>query len=313
MTAFSNTAADSSTKRQSIQTALMFAVPVVALVLYLFYFWFAVLDRYFIFLYFHDMGAGFDTTPFGAITASRYWMSGLVAAGAVTVPYVLSHFVLGRIMRTFRAPDWRQVWLLCAVPLAMAIPALVMTVNDPVMPIANAMQITAVTLIGLALALMPGKIAAERPLDLIWLALDSIAPAFLLLILVSAEDLARWQSSGGARYINMFVIVTIGGVFGLLVMTALRWWRRTKPPSAWAWLAAGLILAYLLLPLIHHVFSTTESYNLTDPGYFVYISDADNFFARDGLLQIGVWVGVVLALLGLTRVREALYRRRMKG
>ncbi|MCA9911506.1 MAG: hypothetical protein KC519_22785, partial [Anaerolineae bacterium] len=250
MAAFSDTASDAPIRRQSLQIALMFAVPVVALVFYLFYLWFAVLDRYFIFLYFHDMGAGFDTTPFGAITASRYWMSGLVTAGAVLVPYVLSHFVLGRIMRTFRTPDWRHVWLRCAVPLAVTIPLMVMTVNDPVMPITTAAQITVVMLIGLALALMSGRLAAERPLDFIWLALDGIAPAFLLLILVSVEDLARWQARGEARYINMFIIVSIGGMFGLLVMTALRWWRRMKPPTSWAWLVSSLVIAYLLLPLI---------------------------------------------------------------
>ena len=44
---------------------LLFAVPIVGLVLWLFCTWFGVLDRYQIFLYFHDMGPGFDTSPFG--------------------------------------------------------------------------------------------------------------------------------------------------------------------------------------------------------------------------------------------------------
>jgi len=313
MTAFSNTAADAANRRPSILTVLMFAVPVVALVLYLFYLWFGVFDRYFIFLYYHDMGQGFDTSPFGAVTTSRYWMSGLVAAGAVLVAYVGAHLVLGRVMPSFRAPDWRQVWLICAVPLAIAIPALVMTVNDPVMPVANAVQITVVALVGLALALMPGKLAAERPLDLIWLALDGVAPALLLLIWINVEDLLRWQAEGRTNYVMMFIVVTLAGAFGLLVMTALRWWRRVKMPSVGAWFAASLIIAYLPLPLIHHIFSTTESSSVLAPGAFVYISDADNFFTRDGLLQIGVWVAVLLLLFGMTRLREALYRRRMKA
>ena len=77
------------------QVELFFAVPIVAFVISLFYTWFAVLDRYFIFLYHHNMGPGFDTTPFGWVTASHYWMSGLVAGGAVMVPYMAINPVLG--------------------------------------------------------------------------------------------------------------------------------------------------------------------------------------------------------------------------
>ena len=128
------------------QVELLFAAPIVAFVIYLFYTWFAVLDRYLIFLYFHDMGPGFDTTPFGRVTASRYWMSGLVASGAVMIPYLGINLVLGRAVRTFRAPEWRRLWLLCAVPLSIAIPAIVMTANDPVLPPIHAAQVTAVTL-----------------------------------------------------------------------------------------------------------------------------------------------------------------------
>ncbi|MDT8307586.1 MAG: hypothetical protein RRC07_16760, partial [Anaerolineae bacterium] len=53
------------------QAELGFTAPIVALVVYLFYTWFAVRDRYEIFLTFHDMGTGFDTRPFGRVTASR--------------------------------------------------------------------------------------------------------------------------------------------------------------------------------------------------------------------------------------------------
>ena len=46
---------------------VMFALPVLALVIYLYYTWFAVSNRYTMFLYFHDVGARFDTTPFGCL------------------------------------------------------------------------------------------------------------------------------------------------------------------------------------------------------------------------------------------------------
>lgn len=78
--------------------ALLYALPVTALVLSLFYTWFAIADRYFVFLYYHDMGPRYpDTSPFSAITSSRYWMTGLVASGIVMVFYVLVNGLLGRL------------------------------------------------------------------------------------------------------------------------------------------------------------------------------------------------------------------------
>ncbi len=52
-----------------------FAAPIVALVTALYVNGFALRDRYEVFLYFHDMGPGFDTAPFGAVTVGRYWMT----------------------------------------------------------------------------------------------------------------------------------------------------------------------------------------------------------------------------------------------
>jgi hypothetical protein len=85
---------------------LSFAVPIVAGMGFLFYRWYAVRDRYFIFLYYHDMGAGFDTSPFGWVTAGRYRMSALVASGAVMVPYLALNLILGRAIKGYRAPVW---------------------------------------------------------------------------------------------------------------------------------------------------------------------------------------------------------------
>jgi hypothetical protein len=167
----------------------------------LFYVWFAVLDRYFVFLYYHEMGAGFDTTPFGWVTAGRYWMSGLVASGAVMVLYTAVVFVLGRAIRTYRAPAWWRLWIACAIPLSFAIPGIVMTVNEPVMPPVVAVQITAVTLAGLALAVMPGQAAARRPAACVLLIVDGFALASLLLSLIRFESYPRWLARGSTGFI----------------------------------------------------------------------------------------------------------------
>jgi hypothetical protein len=125
------------TRGKAWQRTLPFATGIVTLVSYLFYVWYAVADRYFIFLYFHEMGLGFDTTPFGWVTAGRYWMAGLVAGGAVQVCYLATNLVLGRLTPAYQAPVWWRVWLLSAIPSTLILPALTMTVNDPVLPLSN--------------------------------------------------------------------------------------------------------------------------------------------------------------------------------
>jgi hypothetical protein len=279
------------------QTELLFAIPVVGLVLYLFYIWYAVSDRYFMFLYFHNMGPGFDTSPFGPVTASRYWMAGLVAAGAVTVPYVLLNVALGRLVKTFRPPVWWRVWLLCAVPLTIAIPTLVMTVNDPVLPLANALQVIVAALAGLALALAPGKIAAEQPTALTWLAVDGFGLAILLLFLPHIDQVL---SGLAPRSAALMVVMAIVSLVIILVMTLYYWWRHTQAPIGRTWLVAGSIIAYLLLPLAHHLFAGGDA----GSGRFAYITDSANFFAGNALMQIGVWGVLVVLALSLTRLRR---------
>jgi len=292
------------------RTELLFAAPIVMLVLYLFFTWFAICDRYLIFLYFHDMGPGFDTAPFGWVTASRYWMSGLVAAGAVMVSYVAANLVLGRTVRGYRAPVWGRVWLLCAAPLGVAIPAIVMTANDPVLPPVHAAQVTAALLVGLAVALAPGRRAADAPAGCGLLLADGLALALMLVALAAVDDLPRWLARGSTAAIYAFFGMLAAGAAGLLAMTMLYGWRRrTAVPGAPHLFLAGLGVAYLFLPLCHHLFFCQDSGRWADPGYFGYIPDADNYFGRDVVLQIGVWTVVALVALGVTRLRLWLRRR----
>ena len=182
------------------RTELLFAIPVVSLVAWLFYSWYAVRNRYLIFLYFHDMGSGFDTSPFGWVTVSRYWMSGLVAAGAVMLPYIAANLVLGRLVRGYRAPVWWRLWLLCAVPLAVVIPFMVMTLNNPVLPLLNAIQVTVVLLAGMALAVALGQQAAGHPAAYALLMADGFAVACLLMSLRALEfDVVTFQPSPEVR------------------------------------------------------------------------------------------------------------------
>jgi hypothetical protein len=300
----------SLTDLKAWQVELLFAVPIVASVITLFYTWFAVRDRYLIFLYNHAMGPAFDTRPFGWVTVGRYWMSGLVASGAVMAPYSAANFVLGRVVRWFRAPEWWRLWVLCAIPLLIAIPAIVMTVNEPVLPPLNAAQVTAATLIALAFAVRLGRVAAGRPVAYILLMIDGLALACLLMALRALESYPRWLARLSTGPIYRFLAVLAVGVGLLIVMTAVyAWWRRVETPAFGSLIIAAVDIHYLFLPVYHHLCWCKDDGSWTDPDYFAYIPAAENYFSRSVLFQLAVWATVAMVALGVTRLRLWLCQR----
>jgi len=291
--------------------AMFYAGPIIALVLYLTYTWFGVRDRYEIFLYFHDMGPGFDTTPFGRVTASRYWMSGLVAGGVVMVLYTLAHLVLGRAIRGFRPPEPWRVWVLCADVALIATPAIAMTVNDPTLPLLNAAQVGVATLAGLGLAVALGQFAAAQPGPYLALMVDGLPLALLMIAGSGFGSYPRWLAAGNTTMIVTHLAVVAAGIVALAVTTGAYFvWPRLRVPDAGKWLLAGAQVAYLLLPLNHHLFFCKDDGTWLDPDYFSYIPDADNYFAHRALVQVGIWAAVGLIALGVTRLRRRLIGRR---
>jgi len=292
-----------SIDRTAWRPALLHALPVTVMLVGLVWYWFAIADRHIVFLYYHDMGPLVpDTSPFSFVTRSRYWMTGLVASGAVMVLYAAANWLLARFGGQYRPPAWWRVWTLCAGPLLIGIPAITMTVNEPTLPAVNAAQTTVATLMGLVLALMPGRMAAERPSELIWLACDGWGLMMVLLNSIALERVGGWLARGRVSYVRWMVVGLAFGAGLLLVMTGLRVWRRTCIPTAAAVFMAGLCVAYPLMALAHHV-------SFTD--HYYYISGRDNFFARSGALQIGAWLIAATLALAVTRLREHLNARRM--
>jgi len=257
-------------------------VPICVFILGLFHYWFAVADRHVIFLYGH-LGA----TPIDEVTSSRYWMSGLVVSGIVMVGYAIANWFVGRIAglrhRGYHPPAWWHVWALCAVPLAIGIPVITMTVNWPTLPLSLATACALVTLIGLALALTPGSWAAHRPLDLGWLIFDGMGLMPTLLLLRAVELPAKGLVGVPTAYLVAFG-GTLGGAVWLVIMTGLRKWRHKAWPEASALFVAGLCLSYLLMPLVHHLFFTPPQYR--------YISTSSNFFAFNLGVQLVVFFGL---------------------
>ena len=274
--------------------ALPFAFAISLLILGLFYYWFAIADRYAVFLYGH-LGA----TPFDHVTSSRYWMSGLVACGAVMITYTMGIWLLGRVaafrQAIYAPPAWWRIWLLCVPFLAIGIPVITMRCNAPVLPPLNALTCLLATVVGLALALMPGALAAQRPGELLWLMADGAGLMPSLLLLRAVELPARGLIGvGTARLVAIGSL--LAGALWLGAMTALRMWRHKAYPAATALFVTGLCQSYLLMPLIHHLFFT--------PARYRYISASSNFFAFSAGLQALVFLAAAALAVGTARLRR---------
>jgi hypothetical protein len=249
------------------------ATPISFFVLALFYHWFAVADRYATFLYGH-LGA----TPFDEITSGRYWMAGLVADGAVMVIYAVANLFIGRIISGYQAPDWRRVWLACALPLGVGIAIITMTQNSPTLPVHLAMASLAATLTGLAFALMPGALAARRAREFVWLAVSGfgLMPTLVMFRAMELPGKGLFPSPA-ALY-----LAAIGSVlFGLAWLAALGLVRsrlNASMPNVLATFISGVCWSYLLLPLAHYIFATPAAYK--------YITAASNFFASNIGIQL---------------------------
>jgi hypothetical protein len=211
------------------------------------------------------------------------------------VLYAGANWLLARVRANYAAPGWWQVWTLSLPGLLVGIPLITMTQNDPVLPMSNALAVTAMAIIATALALSPGKLAAEEPSRLAWLALDGFGLTLMLISLPGLQFLGRWLENDQTMYVMMLVFSVIVGVGWLMVMSALLIWRDREIPEARELVLSGFALAYLLMPLLHHLLFTD--------GYY-YITDSDNFLARNPLLQLAIWFAVVILAIGVTALRK---------
>ena len=289
-----------TTRLSSWRRPLSEATLITAFVLGLFAYWFAVADRYAVFLYGHSAPGIPLTQPFDALTRSRHWMAGLVAAGAVLLLYAAANWLGGRIAsrrgRSFGAPAPWQVWALCVLPLAVGIPAITMTANAPTLPLSLAAACVAATLGGLALALPVGRWAAERPGDLVWLVADGLGLVPALMLLRAIELPGRGLSVSPAVAWGAALGSVVAGALWLALVSLLRRRRRREPPGAVVLFAAGLALSYLLLPLAHYL--------LAGPPGFRYVSDAANFFAVNPLIQLLALLAAAALAAGATALRR---------
>jgi len=270
----------STAKRSAIVAGALIAMTTSALYIL----WFVLLDRRFIFLYEH-LGA----TPFDASTASRYWMTGLVAGGIVLLFYGAANLLLRWRRKEYCAPDWWRVWLWALLP---SLPVLLLTVmfwGAPPLPLVLALVVALVFAAALGLAIYAATLLAMEPAAALRAWLDGLAFAPLLILLPLSVEFSLRRSAPAALAIPVFLAFA-GVVWMMITGWVYRRFQVPYPPASQVVLA-GLVSAWLLLPVLH--------YAISRPGHIRYISDAGNFFAGGFWLQMAallasvgiVWLG----------------------
>ena len=123
--------------------------------------------------------------------------------------------------------------------------------------------------------------AADQPIRLIWAAADGLWVTLVMVTIAGLQNLPRWLAAGGDRWVELVILMLVSAIVWLLIVTALRYLAGTPMSSAVTLFVAGACVAYLFLPLLHHVAFTD--------GYY-YISNSNNFFADDLTYQSAAWL-----------------------
>lgn len=275
----------------------VYTLPACLIILSLFFYWFAVADRNDVFLYFHNMAPRVpDTSPFSFVTASRYWMSGLVVSGFVLLIYFPVNFILFRGFKNYSPPSWKSISLI-SFPILVAGTFFITTaLNQPTIPFSHAIKVTLATLAGLGIVLKTTELAGKKVLNLILYAADGFAIGFIMLTtsgwLSNLDYLPGWRIT--------FILITYGVCLFILVISAIIYVLRKIESSPNLIFITALTIAYPFGTVFHYLVGTD--------GHF-YITNSDNFFTKNIFLQIFVCIVGYLITLFLCRWRNTTIRK----
>jgi len=262
-----------------------------SVVLGLFSYWFAIANRYVVFLYEH-LGAG----PFQEPNYSRHWMAGLVASGALLWVYALVGWCyrsfIAAFHKTDHLPSWQYVWLLSAPPVAIGIWAMTTRCHFPTLPWPLSARCIIAAWAGMALALWLADLMVQQTLEALWVLLHGAGVVPILLLLRAVELPSYGLVSPASAYL-LGIAGLVAGILWMAGMARLRLVWRRPPLNPFSVFCAGLGLSYVVLPFVHYLF-------LTPPG-IRYISTAGNFFAVSAVVQLLCWGIGALAVFAVTK------------
>ncbi len=253
-------------------------------VLAIFVYWFAILPRELIFLYGH-MGYG----PLSDFNISRHWMTGLVVGEMVLVIYLPLNLILKKFVKTYQFPDWKNLSYYLFLYLSLPLFLLLSVFVKPTLPVLLSLWIIIILFLAMRLALYLTHLALSNLKQFICLTIDalSLLPVLIVLPTLMQYGLRRSFPLFSLLILPPLVAVVLSLIFFIIVTWFSKRFQRSWPNSLQLFLSA-LESAYLFFPFLH--------YFISNPDGTLYITNSDNFFASNPVIQLGAFV-LVLVLL----------------
>jgi hypothetical protein len=275
---------------------LVQAIILSAVMTAVYYYWFAVADRNYLFLYKH-----YGWGPFHPMTTGRYWMTGLVLSSFITLLYtIINLFNCQNAMVddiNYSRSSWKHVWLLCMPVVIVVIPLIVMNVNSPVMPLSIAIACVIAASAGLAIGLHTAGIFLSDVKKFFVISIDGFALVPPLILMLSLELPAKGVLNMSYQTAIGIALVSIAVSFlGLFLISCIFKWRRITPGKGYEIFISGLFFSYLVLPMVHFLFATP-------PGR-PYITTSDNFFPDSFHLKILTWLTAAVITAAAVKFRK---------
>lgn len=261
-------------------------------VLALYVFWFAVLPREQIFLYGHMGYAGLAD-----FNISRHWMTGLVVGEMLLIIYLPLNLILKKLVKNYQLPDWAN--LSCYVCLYLSLPLFVLLnfFAKPTLPFLLNLWIFLILFLAIRLALYLTDLAFKNFKHYVWLTIDalSLLPVIMIVPTLLQYGLKRSFPIFGLLILLPIVMVLLGWLWSVLMTWLSKRFKRPFPSSLQLFLSA-MGSAYLFFPFLHYFSS--------NPGGTLYISNSDNFFATNPLLQLEAFLLALVLLKIFMSLRQ---------
>ena len=258
------------------KTEIIISIFVTVISLGIYFYLFGCADRKIVFLYEH-----LGLTPFDKMTIGRYWMTGLVLSGFLTILYLITRLIL-RFTIKLEKISWRTIIKLSVIPLIVGVVLITMTLGEPKLTLLIAISSASALIIGVSIgfSVVDDLIKDFRP-TFIYLIFGLGLVPFLVLFRV----LELPEKGILAMNISLLVIVSsiVGGFFWLFISYRIFKFNRPRLTDV---IKGTIAIGYIGLPLLHYLIAT--------PKGIPYITSDDNFFADNMILRITNWILLIL-------------------
>lgn len=251
----------------------------ISLGVYLYLFNYA--DRKVVFLYDH-----LGHTPFDSVTSGRYWMTGFILSGFLTIIYLIIKLLL-KLISGEDNPSWKTIIKISILPLIPGILIITMNFGEPKLPFLLAISSAFTLIVGLLIGL---SIVDDLILNFKSTAKYLITGLGLVPFLIFFRAL-ELPGKGILTMKISLVVAIISIVVGLFWLFMAHLLTRKNKTSFIKVITGTLAITYLGLPVLHYLVAT--------PKGIPYITTSGNIFAENIALRIIIWfLLILLAFLG---------------